>query len=42
VRGTHLRIAELRSQPANISLADSPTNTARRVVTTPAGHPQRG
>jgi hypothetical protein len=38
VRGTSLRIADLRSRPAYISLADSPPDQARRVATTTNAH----
>jgi hypothetical protein len=34
VRGTSLRIADLRCRPANISLADSPPDPTRRVANT--------
>jgi len=40
VRGTHLRIADLRSRPAYISLADTSAAQTRRVAThnPPVGH----
>ena len=38
MRGTRLRIADLRFQPAYISLADSPPDPARRAGPTPPEH----
>jgi hypothetical protein len=35
VRGTFLRIADVRSQPANISVAASRSTPSRRVVPSP-------
>ena len=40
VRGTSLRIADLRFRPAYISLAASPPDPARRVGPTPPDHPR--